>query len=124
MNDELLAVKERRLRRLLVALCVGFVISILVYLGGGFIGDENFPFVANSTAKDGLFLALALLALADMRRFGWLAWLVLLGHAILAVTLISLVLTGNVNMAPSHIGPVTVDAWIPPSHGDWSTWRS
>jgi choline dehydrogenase-like flavoprotein len=108
-----LARKERHLRWLLVALSVGFAVSILIYLVGGFIGDENFPFVANSTAKDGLFLALSLLALADMRRFGWLAWLVMLGHAILAVTLITLVLTGNVNMAPSHIGPVTVDAWIP-----------
>ena len=83
-----------------------FVVSILsIYLGGGFIGDADFPFVANSVTKDGLFLALSLLAIADMRRFGWLAWLVMLGHAMLAVTLLPIVVTGNVNMAPTRSSP-------------------
>ena len=87
--------QERLLRWALVgfaALCAGF---IGFYLYKGLDGTADFAFVANSVTKDGLFLALALIAAANLRRFGWLTLLVILGHVFLAATLVTMWVAGN-----------------------------
>ena len=87
--------QERWLRWALVgfaALCAGF---IGFYLYKGLDGKADFGFVANSVTKDGLFVALALIAAANLRRFGWLTLLVILGHVFLAATLVTMWVAGN-----------------------------
>ena len=59
---------------------------IVGYFIGGFTGHAEFPFVANSVTKDGFFLALALIAISNIRRFAWLTLLVVMGHFLLVVT--------------------------------------
>jgi choline dehydrogenase-like flavoprotein len=52
------------------ALSFGFVVY---YLVSAIADSAEFRFVVNSTAKDGLFVVVSLLAAADVRRRGWLA---------------------------------------------------
>jgi choline dehydrogenase-like flavoprotein len=64
---------EKRLRILLyvnVGLSLAFVVY---YLASGAWDSAEVRFVVNSTAKDGLFIVISLLAAADVRRRGWLA---------------------------------------------------
>ncbi len=58
-------------------------------------GDADYAFVANSVTKDGLFLAITLLGVVNMRRFGWLTVLVILGHAMLSVLLLTMIVSGH-----------------------------
>lgn len=74
---------EQRLRWLLyahAALSFGFVVY---YLAGGAFDSAEFRFVVNSTAKDGLFCLISLLAAADVRRRGWLALVLAAAYALL-----------------------------------------
>ena len=79
--------RERWLRWVLIGFAGLFAVFVVMYLGRGLDGKANFPFVANSVTKDGLFLVLALIAAANLRRFGWLTLLVILGHVFLILTL-------------------------------------
>jgi choline dehydrogenase-like flavoprotein len=69
---------EQRLRWLLYAHAALSFAFVVYYLAGGAFDSSEFRFVDNSTAKDGLFCLISLLAAADVRRRGWLA-LVLAG---------------------------------------------
>ena len=73
------------LARTLFALVLGFMAVvfagfIVAYVVDGLNGGGRFPFVANSVTKDGLFLAITLLAVSNLRRFGWMTLLVIMGH--------------------------------------------
>ena len=57
--------------------------------------NGQFPFVANSVTKDGLFLAITLLAISNLRRFGWMTLLVIMGHLMLIASLLLMLVTGN-----------------------------
>jgi choline dehydrogenase-like flavoprotein len=92
-------VPERLLWWTLLALVVVFVGSITAYLIDGLDGGGKFPFVANSVTKDGLFLAITVFALADIRRFGWMTLLVIYGHVLLIISLGIMLLTGNASDA-------------------------
>ena len=62
---------ERRLElvlRLFTLLFAGFAVG---YLLMGSVGSGEYPFVANSVAKDGLFAILSFLAAGDVRQNGW-----------------------------------------------------
>jgi choline dehydrogenase-like flavoprotein len=87
--------QERLLRGALIFLAVTFAAYIVGYLIGGFTRGAEFPFVANSVTKDGLFLVLALIAIANLRRFGWLTLLVIVGHVFLILTLIAMLAAGE-----------------------------
>jgi choline dehydrogenase-like flavoprotein len=93
--DTDLTPQERLLRGVLIALGLFFVISMGYYLSRGLGGDADYGFVANSVTKDGLFLAITLLAVANMVRFGWLTVLVILGHAMLSVLLLTMIVFGH-----------------------------
>jgi len=94
--------QERLLRYALIFMALVFAGFIVAYLvDGAFFdidgkkGDEKFPFVANAVTKDGLFLAVTLIAIGNLRRFGWLTILVILGHVMLIASLGLMLVTGN-----------------------------
>ena len=95
MAEPALTPPERRLRWLLfgnAALAVAFV---AVYLAGAIWDGEQFRFVVNSVAKDGLFAAICLLGAADVRRRGDLALLVAFGYACLIAAEVVMLLVGG-----------------------------
>jgi choline dehydrogenase-like flavoprotein len=90
-----LTAPERRLELVLRILTVAFLAQALIYPVLGLFGPAEFPFVANSFAKDGLFFILCFLAAGDVRQNGWSAWLVVLGHALIVVALLGMLAFGN-----------------------------
>ncbi|MGH2968659.1 MAG: hypothetical protein ACRDK0_06290, partial [Solirubrobacteraceae bacterium] len=84
-EDGPLTPQERRLRWLLLANAAIALAFVGVYFAGALWDDEQFRFVVNSVAKDGLFAALSLLGAAHVRRHGWFALLVAFGYGCLIV---------------------------------------
>ena len=110
MAEPALTRSERRLRWLLygnAALAVAFV---AVYLAGAIWDGEQFRFVVNSVAKDGLFAALCLLGAADVRRRGDLALLVAFGYACLIAAEAAMLVVGD-QKAVTSFG-TTIDATL------------
>lgn len=97
---------EARLRGWLRALAALFAGLAGTYVAQGLFGPAEFPFVANSLAKDGLFAGLCLVAAADVRRYAWAAATVLIGHVLLAVALSLMLLTGNADAVAGTFGTV------------------
>ena len=94
-EDGPLTPAERRLRWLLygnAALAIAFV---AIYLAGAIWDGEQFRFVVNSVAKDGLFAVLCLLGAAHVRRHGWMALLVAFGYGCLIVSQIVMLDVGG-----------------------------
>jgi choline dehydrogenase-like flavoprotein len=90
-----LTAPERRLELVLRVLTVAFLAQALLYPALGLFGSGEFPFVANSFAKDGLFCILCFLAAGDVRQNGWAAWLVVIGHVLIVVALLGMLAFGN-----------------------------
>jgi choline dehydrogenase-like flavoprotein len=90
-----LTAPERRLELLLRILTVAFLAQALIYPVLGLFGPAEFPFVANSFAKDGLFFILCFLAAGDVRQNGWAAWLVVIGHVLIVAALLGMLAFGN-----------------------------
>jgi choline dehydrogenase-like flavoprotein len=86
--------EELKLRSEMIFWNLTFVGEILLYLwwawGGG---DASRAFAVNSVAKDLTFLVLGLLVVADVRRFGRLMTLLVIGHLTIALVLAALVVT-------------------------------
>jgi choline dehydrogenase-like flavoprotein len=96
--------QERRLElvlRLFSLLFLGFVIS---YLLQGALGPSEFPFVANSVAKDGMFAALAFIAAGDVRQNGWACLLVIGGHLLIVASLLFMLAFGNTDSVSGTFG--------------------
>ena len=74
------------------------------YLLQGILGKAEFPFVANSVAKDGLFCALCIAGAADVRRLSWTVVVVIAGHALLVVSLVTMLLFGDVDSVSGSFG--------------------
>lgn len=89
--------EERRLRRFLLILAPVFAALGISYLLQGTLADPKaeFPFIANSAAKDGTFAALCLVAAADIRRHAWAVQVVVGAHLILIGALLVALLVGN-----------------------------
>ena len=94
-RDTTLTREERRLRWLLYANGAIAAAFIVQYLAEGIFDGEGFRFVVNSVGKDVLFLALCLLAAADVRRHGWLSLLVALGYGALITTQAVMLIVGG-----------------------------
>jgi choline dehydrogenase-like flavoprotein len=91
--------EERRLRGLLYLNAVIAIAFVALYLAGGIADGEQFRFVVNSVAKDGLFALLSLLAAADVRRRGWLALVIAFGYTCLVLAeLVMLVVGGQADV--------------------------
>lgn len=87
--------EEIRLRKWLRPFAVLFAFLALTYLYQGFFQKAEFPFVANSVAKDAFFAAMCVLAFADLRRFSWAVTLVIAGHVVLLTCLILMAIFGQ-----------------------------
>jgi choline dehydrogenase-like flavoprotein len=86
---------ERRLELALRFFTIFFLAQALLYPVLGLFASAEFPFVANSFAKDGLFCVLCFIASADVRRNGWAAQLVVLGHVLIVAALLGMLAFGN-----------------------------
>ncbi len=65
-------------------LSAGFIVT---YVATAVTHDTRYPFVANSLAKDALFVALAIIGVADVRRYAYTAVLLAIGHLVLVLGL-------------------------------------
>jgi choline dehydrogenase-like flavoprotein len=90
-----LTAPERRLELALRFFTVFFLAQALLYPVLGLFDSAEFPFVANSFAKDGLFCVLCFVASADVRRNGWATQLVAIGHVLIVIALLSMLAFGN-----------------------------
>jgi choline dehydrogenase-like flavoprotein len=72
-----------------------FLGQAILYPALGLFGSAEFPFVANSFAKDGLFCALCFIAAGDVRQNGWATLLVIGGHLLIVGSLLLMLVFGN-----------------------------
>jgi choline dehydrogenase-like flavoprotein len=90
-----LTAPERRLELWLRIFTVVFLGQAVLYPVLGLFGSAEFPFVANSFAKDGLFCVLCFIAAGDVRRNGWAVLLVVMGHLLIVASLLLVLAFGN-----------------------------
>ena len=90
-----LTAPERRLELVLRFFTVFFLAQALLYPALGLFDSAEFPFVANSFAKDGLFCVLCFIAAGDVRQNGWATKLVVLGHVLIVLALLLMLAFGN-----------------------------
>ena len=113
---EHLTAQELRLRfalKLFAAMSGVFAVGYVVM---GVVAESEFPFVANSLAKDGFFALLALLAISDIRRFGYAVTLIIVGHLLLWIALVLMLAIGNTGAISATMGDAapepTLFAWL------------
>ncbi len=99
-----LTAPERRLQLALRFFTVFFVAQALLYPVLGLFASAEFPFVANSFAKDGLFAVLCFIAAGDVRRNGWATQLVVLGHVLIVIALLAMLAFGNHDSVANTFG--------------------
>ncbi len=95
MQPPELTAPERRLELALRIFTVFFLAQALLYPVLGLFASAEFPFVANSFAKDGLFCVLCFIAAGNVRQNGWATLLVVLGHALIVASLLLMLAFGN-----------------------------
>ena len=106
-----LTTQENWLRWFLWFIAAESLVFVGIYVSGGLFDGEEFRFVTNSAVKDFLFVLIAAIAATDVRRFGWLTWLVLIGHvALIVVNALMLVFTdqADVRMLGAEIDATTL----------------
>lgn len=86
---------ERRLRLWLWLHAGLSALFILGYLAEALFGGAAFAYVVNSVTKDALLVALSVLAAADVRRRGWLTYLIVGALLVLAATNLLMILLGG-----------------------------
>lgn len=91
--------EERRLQTVCGLLTVVFALLGIGYIVQGLLPDSQseFPFVANSAAKDGLLAALCGVAYADIRRNGWAVTAVIGAHILLIGALLMMLSFGDIS---------------------------
>ncbi len=99
-----LTAPERRLELALRFFTVFFLVQALLYPVLGLFASAEFPFVANSFAKDGLFAVLCFVAAGDVRRNGWATQLVVLGHMLIVFALLLMLAFGNHDSVDATFG--------------------
>lgn len=121
MQGTALTHQERRLEVVLRLFVLVFVAMAASYLlQGGLHEETEFPFVANSVAKDGLFATLCFIAAGDVRQNGWAALLVIAGHVLIVGSLLFMLALGHTDSVAGSFGEPfgiatpdpTVLAWI------------
>jgi len=101
-----LTAPERVLRRWLIGFGVLSVAFIVGYLVEGLDGTADFPFVVNSTAKDGVFTLFCLLGAADVRRYSVAVILLIAGHLLLVFGLAVMLIAGDTGATAHTLGPL------------------
>ena len=121
MNGRELTREELRLRRALVFFTAAFVAMGAGYVIQGAFADAEYPFVANSLAKDGVFAILCAIAAADVRRHGWAVLVVVAGHVLIVTGLLATFAFGQISsVAGSFEGPPGID--VPPAETLFWIW--
>ncbi len=101
---------ERRLQTVVGLFAFFFVALAGGYLLQGALADAEFPFVANSVAKDGMMAVLCALAWADVRRNGWAVTVVIGAHLLIAGSLLFMLAFGDISsVAGSFAAPSGID---------------
>jgi len=100
--------QELRLRRWMKVWSASFALEIALYLWWAFAGPPGpRAFAVNSVAKDFVFLVLGVLVVCDVRRFGRLMTVVVLGHLAIAVSIAALLIAGTTAVVfPGVPGPL------------------
>jgi choline dehydrogenase-like flavoprotein len=93
--------QERRLTVLLRVLAAAFGLAVFAYLLPALVGPWRFwfvklPFVTNSVVKIGVLGLLAWFASADVRRYRLLVVLLIVGHLISLLSMVTVLLWGDV----------------------------
>ena len=88
LKDIPLTPEELQLRRFLLILAPAFALMALGYILQGLLFHAEFPFVANSVAKDGTFAILCIVAAADIRRHMWAVSVVIGAHLLIIGSLL------------------------------------
>jgi choline dehydrogenase-like flavoprotein len=96
--------QERRFEIALRLFSLFFLALAVSYLIQGVQGPAQFPFVANSLAKDGLFAILCFIAAGDVRQNGWAALLVIGGHALIVFGLLFMLAFGDTRSIDGTLG--------------------
>ena len=109
-----LTTAERRLRFWLIAHAIWSAILALSYLTGG--DTASFGYMANSFAKDLLFVALSVVAAADVRRFGGLALVIAAGYVALVIAMIVTLAVGG---TPPFEAPLIGEVAAPAAFAVW-----
>jgi choline dehydrogenase-like flavoprotein len=111
---------EKRLREaalLLAMVSLGFGVA---YVISGVFGHAQFPFAANSVAKDLLLLLLAWLVFRDQRRWGDVAVpLIVLAHLALAIMLVASLGSSDHGFEQTEVQP-----WFGPDTFRWGWFAS
>jgi choline dehydrogenase-like flavoprotein len=104
-----LTTPERWLRGVLIAHAIWSALLAAGYIVDG--DTTTLPFIANSFAKDVLFVALSVIAAADVRRFGALALVIAAGYVALVLGQIATLAWGGAPaMDVPLIGEITATA--------------
>ena len=104
MQPSELTAQERRLELVLRIFVVLFLAQAVVYPVLGLFGPAEFPFVANSFAKDGLFCVLCFIAAGNVRQNGWATLLVIMGHVLIVAALLLMLAFGNHDSVANTFG--------------------
>jgi len=91
--QDILTSQERRLRVLLIAHAIWSAVLACGYIASGDTG--TFAFIANSFAKDLLFVMLSAVGAADVRRFGWTALVIAAGYVALVIGQVATLIWGG-----------------------------
>ena len=97
---------ERRLQIVARILAFAFTVMAFGYVAQGVFAGAEFPFVANSFAKDGLFAVLCFVGASDLRRNLWAIGIVLGAHVLLVAALLFMLVAGDTSsVAGSFAAP-------------------
>jgi choline dehydrogenase-like flavoprotein len=98
--------REHRLQIGVVVIGALSALFIVSYLAQGISEGSEYPFVVNSVAKDVLFVALAVIAVGDLRRNTWAVVLLIAAHVALIAGLVIEALFGDIHhISHTFAGP-------------------
>jgi hypothetical protein len=87
--------REHRLRIGVIVIGALSALFVVSYIAQGIAEGSEYPFVVNSVAKDVLFVALAVIAVGDLRRNTWAVVLLIAAHVALIAGLVIEALFGD-----------------------------
>jgi choline dehydrogenase-like flavoprotein len=114
-----LTAAELRLARVLRFLAFAFAGMAISYVVQGVVGNGEFPFVANSLAKDGIFAALCVCAASDVRRYSWAVRVVIGGHILIIAGLLAMVADKDDHSVKGSFEGIS---WLPDVDGSVIYW--
>jgi choline dehydrogenase-like flavoprotein len=98
--------REHRLQVGVIVIGALSALFVVSYVAQGIAEGSEYPFVVNSVAKDVLFVALAVIAVGDLRRNTWAVVLLIAAHVALIAGLVIEALFGDIHhISHTFAGP-------------------